>query len=79
MLKGQVPDGRRGKLTVVVVAEVDELLLDGVLHLVERLDGLRLGGVWLAPGVDGSFRGLFMFGGEFITSFLSNRKPRDVS
>lgn len=42
----------------MIVAEVDQLLLDGVLELFEGLDGLGLGRVRLAPGVDGVFRGL---------------------
>lgn len=45
--------------TIVVVAELDELLLDGVLKLPEGLDALGLGRVRLTPGVDGVLSGLF--------------------
>lgn len=44
--------------TVVVVAQMDELFLDGVLHLLERLDGLGPRGVRLGEGVDGVSGGL---------------------
>lgn len=35
------------------MAKMDKLLFDGVFQLLERLDRLGLGRVWLAPGVNG--------------------------
>lgn len=48
--------------TVVVVAELNQFLLDGVLQLLERLDGLSLGRVRLGPGVDSVYGGLIELG-----------------
>lgn len=44
-------------MLVVLVAEVDELLLEGLLELLEGLDGLVLGGV-RGREVDGLCGGL---------------------
>lgn len=62
----QVGDGLEVLLfvLVVVVAEVDEFLFEGVLELAEGFDGLGLGGVGRRPGVYGCFGGLvFVEGG----------------
>lgn len=40
------------------MAKMDKLLLDGVLQLLERLDGLGLRRVSLAPGINGVLSGL---------------------
>jgi hypothetical protein len=52
-------------MLVVLVAEVDELLLEGVLKLLERLDGLVLGGVG-GREFNGLCGGLFV---EILVSF----------
>lgn len=71
----QVGDGLEVLLLVlvVVVAEVDEFLLDGVLELAEGFEGFGLRGVGLAPGVDGRFGGLFGGGGgwEWLVSLFT--------
>jgi len=52
-------------MLVVLVAEVDELLLEGVLELLEGLDGLVLGGV-RGIEVDGLCGGLCVYTGELL-------------
>lgn len=52
-------------MLVVLVAEMDELLLEGVLELVEGLDGLVLGGVG-GREVDGLCGGLCVHLGELL-------------
>lgn len=46
---------------VVVAAEGDEFLLDGVLEFLEGFDGFGFGGVGRGPGVYGCFGGLWWF------------------
>lgn len=57
-------------MLVVLVAEVDELLLEGVLELLEGLDGLVLGRV-RGGEVDGLSGGLYVL--RILVSFLALR------
>lgn len=63
-------------MLVVLVAEVDELLLEGMLELLEGLDGLVLGRV-RGREVDGLCGGLYMHLGE-LPSFTLRELGREL-